>query len=436
MPRPSGRRRGAVISTACASSPAFSTFVFHSLAVFDFNPYYHLKSNTPAVAADVASRLLHVVRMPLFFLIAGMVSFMVLGRGTPQQQMRQRAMRLLPPFLVGIVLFTPFIKYLELADGRNINWRGIFPSAGAPDPLVFALRYFTQLKWFSWAHMWFPLYLFLLGIALLPAMQAIARMRWQPGRHVFVLLTLPLAAVVAIELLLRPFFPVHIPNLFWDWANVAVYVVVMLSGAALVRWPVLEAELQRRVPVMALAGALGVALFLAFGNSPLHHVGRALTLWGCLGVLVGIGPWIARGPRLATDVLSLGGRPAALRAAPLARRRHRLLREGPALAGVGALCRDRARSVRGDIRCLPRARASVRSRAAGDGHAGKAGCRSGPHSCRVTWCRERERASAIACRPGADRRRRRQLPASGRRRVPRRAPPRRTLQPGSATGRR
>ena len=278
-----------------------STFVFHSLAVFDFNPYYHLKSNTPAVAADVASRLLHVVRMPLFFLIAGMVSFMVLGRGTPQQQMRQRAMRLLPPFLVGIVLFTPFIKYLELADGRNINWRGIFPSAGAPDPLVFALRYFTQLKWFSWAHMWFPLYLFLLGIALLPAMQAIARMRWQPGRHVFVLLTLPLAAVVAIELLLRPFFPVHIPNLFWDWANVAVYVVVMLAGAALVRWPVLEAELQRRVPVMALAGALGVALFLAFGNSPLHHIGRALTLWGCLGVLVGIGPWIARGPRLATE---------------------------------------------------------------------------------------------------------------------------------------
>ena len=52
----------------------FSTFCYHAVQVFDLNPYYHLKSNTLSPGIDVAARLLHAVRMPLFFLIAGMVA--------------------------------------------------------------------------------------------------------------------------------------------------------------------------------------------------------------------------------------------------------------------------------------------------------------------------------------------------------------------------
>ena len=272
-----------------------STFCYHALQVFDLNPYYHLKSNTPSPALDVAARLLHACRMPLFFLVAGMVGYLALQRTSDREFIRQRALRLLPPFVIGIVLFTPWIKYFELLDGRSISWSGIAEvSKGPPEPLVFLRRYFTQLRWFSWSHMWFPLYLFLLGCLLQPVLRRLARWQWPSGLPVALALGLPLVALIGVEIVLRPVFPWHIPNLFWDWASVTVYVIALLSGAALVRWPALEAALQRGLPVTVGIALGGGALYLGVQAWPLTNIGRAVTLWGVVSVLIGLGPLLAR----------------------------------------------------------------------------------------------------------------------------------------------
>ncbi len=71
-----------------------STFCYHALQVFDLNPYYHLKSATPSPALDVAARLLHACRMPLFFLLAGMVGYLALQRYSDREFFRQRAMEI------------------------------------------------------------------------------------------------------------------------------------------------------------------------------------------------------------------------------------------------------------------------------------------------------------------------------------------------------
>ena len=110
----------------------FSTFCYHAIQVFDLNPYYHVKSNTLSPVLDVAARLLHAVRMPLFFMIAGMAGFLALQRHSDRDLVRQRARRLLPPFFIGIILFTPVVKYLELLDGRSIDWRGIIQLDASP----------------------------------------------------------------------------------------------------------------------------------------------------------------------------------------------------------------------------------------------------------------------------------------------------------------
>ena len=274
----------------------FSTFCYHAIQVFDLNPYYHVKSNTLSPVLDVAARLLHAVRMPLFFMIAGMAGFLALQRHSDRDLVRQRARRLLPPFFIGIILFTPVVKYLELLDGRSIDWRGIIQlGASPPDVLTFLRRYFTQLRWFSWSHMWFPLYLFLLGISLLPAMRAMARRPWTGQVPIIAALALPLLVLVVIELALRPVFPHHVPNLISDWASIAVYAVVMLAGAALICWPPLELSLQKSLPATIAITALGIWLYLGFADWPMRGIGRAITLWGALCVVIGIGPFLGRG---------------------------------------------------------------------------------------------------------------------------------------------
>ena len=87
-------------------------------------------------------------------------------------------MRLLPPFAFGIVFLAPIIKYYELLDGRSIRWNGL---VAVTDPLpgvaVFLQFFFTRMKWFSWSHMWFPLYLLIISALLLPVLRAMGRTR-------------------------------------------------------------------------------------------------------------------------------------------------------------------------------------------------------------------------------------------------------------------
>lgn len=273
-----------------------STFCYHAIQVFDLNPYYHLKSNTPSPTLDVAARLLHAVRMPLFFMIAGYVAFLALRRYTGREFLVQRAVRLLPPLFLGILLLAPIIKYYELLDGHSISWRGIDSTGGPPELLVFVRRFFTHFRLFSWSHMWFLMYLFMLSALLLPVMQAMQRAQWPSRLPPVIVLLLPVLPLVAIELVLRPIFPHHIPNLFWDWASVCVYATVMVLGAALACWPMLEDTLRRLLPASILMAAVGIALYLGNTTGPWWHVGRALTLWGTLCTLMSLAPLLSATP--------------------------------------------------------------------------------------------------------------------------------------------
>ncbi|MFM9939398.1 MAG: acyltransferase family protein [Hyphomicrobiaceae bacterium] len=271
-----------------------STFCYHPLTVFDLGAVSHIKSGTTSAAFDIASRLLHTVRMPLFFLIAGIVGFLSLRRWTNRHIIAQRAKRLLLPFLFGVVLIAPVIKYFEILDGRNISWQGAVAMTGPPpEPLVFLRRFFTQARWFSWSHLWFLAYLFVLGCALLPVMRRLDRARWPASIPVALGPLAILGLLIAVELVLRPVFPLHIPNLIWDWANVAVYLICLVSGAALVRFPSLEALLQRWWPAIAVLACLSLNVHAAVASGWVGGVSRALSLWSVLCLLIGLGPWLS-----------------------------------------------------------------------------------------------------------------------------------------------
>jgi len=141
-------------------------FPFHTGMVFSHDPLYHIKNAVQLGAFDVITIFLHIWRMPLFFFIAGWAAVTALGSRTVRAFLGERTMRLGLPFVAGIILIAPPIKYLERLSGRNIKASGI----EAPVPPIdidygtFLYRFFTRINWFSWSHLWFLFYLLLLNL--------------------------------------------------------------------------------------------------------------------------------------------------------------------------------------------------------------------------------------------------------------------------------
>ena len=213
-------------------------FPFHTIEVFDVQPAYHIKSATQFIALDYVSRMISAWHMPLFFLLAGMAAMYSIGRGPSLRGfLSGRLSRLMPPLVLGLLTIAPAIKYLELLGGRDMSHSGVelVPGWTAPPLAAFYLSFLSGLEVFSWSHLWFLVYLIILTGLLTPVFFALRGMSLDVSDRVSALLIwLPLPVLLGVEAILRPIWG-DLHNLTEDWANVAIYVSMMLAGGALIR---------------------------------------------------------------------------------------------------------------------------------------------------------------------------------------------------------
>lgn len=277
---------------------------YHAIRVFDTNDLYHLKSATRLVEFDPLSRFLRAWMMEYFFLIGGMMAAAALESRRTRDYIRQRVWRLFVPFIAGVIVLGPLIKYAEVLNHRRLTSRGV---VALDTPLEFTEvvgKFFTRISWVTWGHLWFLAYLFLLTIVLIPLFRMIARSSFDASRYAYLLIGALLLAALAIEAELRPLFPFH-HNLITDWANIAMYALLMLAGAALVRWPQLEDAVRTLAPAFALLTALGIWLYAMAPDTgePVARSARALITIGMLGLLIFLEPLLTRRPAGATPLL-------------------------------------------------------------------------------------------------------------------------------------
>lgn len=277
---------------------------YHAIRVFDTNDLYHLKSATRLVELDPLSRFLRAWMMEYFFLIGGMMVAVALETRRTRDYIRQRVWRLFVPFIAGVIVLGPLIKYAEVVNHRRLTSRGV---VALDTPLEFTEvvgKFFTRISWVTWGHLWFLAYLFLLTIVLIPLFRMIARSSFDASRYAYLLIGALLLAALAIEAELRPLFPFH-HNLITDWANIAMYALLMLAGAALVRWPQLEDAVRTLAPAFALLTALGIWLYAMAPDTgePVARSARALITIGMLGLLIFLEPLLTRRPAGATPLL-------------------------------------------------------------------------------------------------------------------------------------
>src|SRR6185369_1862633 len=112
-----------------------------------------------------------------------------------------------------------------------------------------------------WAHLWFLAYLFTFTLLYLPALLALLRGRRRALSAGPWIVYAPLALLVPIQLVLRPYWP-GIQNLYDDWANFAYYSVYLVAGFLLACHPELDERVQAertRTLVVAL-GAMSALL--------------------------------------------------------------------------------------------------------------------------------------------------------------------------------
>lgn len=207
-----------------------SVFLFH-IGMF-FNTWdWHVKNPTQYGGLLTKTMIfLSEWRMPLLFMISGAGTFYALGKRTPGKYLGERFKRLVIPFAAGIFILVPVQVYLEkagnyssLLDFYPHMFEGIYPEGN-----------------FSWHHLWFIVYLFIISLIISPFLNLLrsigyrrfsARMERLSQKPLA--LNVVLLLLIGSQLLLRPYFPEDTHALVNDWAAMAFYLIFFLSGFVL-----------------------------------------------------------------------------------------------------------------------------------------------------------------------------------------------------------
>ena len=144
-------------------------FLFHAVHPFDFGDW-QVKNAEQSEIITIILQLLGIWGMPFFFLVAGASSWLALQKRTTSQYLRERFNRLLIPFVVGTILFSPIELYVEWANKvqRGVVTGSLQDFVTRPPHAGDLLSLITP-RWFGYGfHLWFLGFLFSFALITLP----------------------------------------------------------------------------------------------------------------------------------------------------------------------------------------------------------------------------------------------------------------------------
>jgi glucan biosynthesis protein C len=145
-----------------------AVFFYHCGRFFNASDW-HIKNSTTSSLANTVMGFFELWGMPLLFLISGASIYLALRPRRAIRFLRERVLRLLVPFALGMLILSPPQKYLERLN--HGQFQGSF--------LEYLPLYFRDItRWngeFDWVgvHLWYLAYLFLFTLVLLPLFAAL-----------------------------------------------------------------------------------------------------------------------------------------------------------------------------------------------------------------------------------------------------------------------
>ena len=232
----------------------FLLFPFHTARVFDAWEPNYVKGAVGGFSTWFVASLGFWI-MPLLFIIAGYSAYTALAKRTSVQYIKERVLRLLVPFLLGMLLIVPPQAYIaRLGLGYTGNY------------LQFLGTYFTDFSdlsgytgAFTPAHLWFILYLFVISCALLPVLLSMRkrpeRLRWVSRPWVMLLCVLPITLSQALPDIggKNPFYYGFLFLLGAVFATSGVYIDILRRY----KWPMLGGGLLSGIVYLVIAALYG-----------------------------------------------------------------------------------------------------------------------------------------------------------------------------------
>jgi glucan biosynthesis protein C len=258
-------------------------FLFHAVHVFDFGTW-QVKNAEQSEIITIILTLLSLWGMPFFFLVAGAASWFALQRRTAGQYAAERFSRLLIPFFVGSLLFSPIQYYLEWMNRTQLGVVSVSlleflrQEISPFNPLSLRFSGFSS-RWFGVAgfHLWFVGFLFAFALITLPLFRWLKCATGQrlvsrlaelcEHRGGILLFILPL---LVIQLSLRPFFPLE-----HDWADFIFQMSFFVLGYLLFADEHITRAVRRDWWLLL---ALGTAIVL--GLLGMYAAGLPVMTWG------------------------------------------------------------------------------------------------------------------------------------------------------------
>ena len=268
-------------------------FLFHVGKIFDVGPFYHIKNAELVPGLRLPDRL-HppVADAPL--LPAGGLVALRLARGAREAHLSGRAHPAHPGALCGRMPPLRAVPALrrgperDLRHARGRRGPGRLPGANF---LEFLPHFFT-LEAFSWAHLWFLIYLYVFTRLYLPLFQRLIERHGEPREWSAAWVYAPILPLALIQVTMRGRWP-GMQNLYDDWANFLFYSLFFIAGFLFARYPELERAAHRewrRASLLGLAACLAMELpWQAVLDRPELAV-RALSgaaAWACVLGLLG-----------------------------------------------------------------------------------------------------------------------------------------------------
>lgn len=220
---------------------------------------WHVKNAITTPSLEPVMDIMHRLRMPLLFVVAGAVACYSLRSRGQLAFIRERATRLLIPLVFGMFVLVPPQVFCErIVNGQ---WQGTFWDFYRERVLQF--QPYPQGN-FSWHHLWFIVYLLVMAIVFSPLLKRLCSWSLQAGKLKadYWMITYALVPGTA-EALLRPHFH-ETHALINDWYLLALYSSLFVGGALLAATPDAYAWLmqKRRALLGVFVGLLPVIIAL------------------------------------------------------------------------------------------------------------------------------------------------------------------------------
>ncbi|MGQ7868751.1 acyltransferase family protein [Sunxiuqinia sp. sy24] len=149
-------------------------FIFHSARFFD-DYGWHVKNDEHSMLANILVGFTHGWRMHLIFFISGVGTYFAL-KSRNGAFIKDRFTRLIVPYLFGVVLLVPPQKYYEFLYNNWFTGRFLEFIKGYPMGLM-EHHPGISLEWTGHLglHIWYLAFLFVMTLAYLPLVKAIAK---------------------------------------------------------------------------------------------------------------------------------------------------------------------------------------------------------------------------------------------------------------------